>query len=564
MKYPVLLALILGCHVGVIAQVDRAPAYPLLTHDPYFSVWSFNDTIGNAPTRHWTGKEQPLMARAVVDGETWHLLGAPAPVYSTILPTAENAGNAGRKTHRKPAANWYLPDFKDQRWEQTQMPLSSEGGNWKEREVWTRQEFNWSGGDIHQLFLQLRHDDDADVYLNGVKIFSCAPCYNGGYEYIPITAALHAGRNVLAMHGVNTGGPGYLDAGIVDRLPAPAVQRAEQIGLKISATQTRYKFRCGPVHVDVNFLSPLLMKDLERLSSPVSYVTFSVVSTDGNKHDVELSLIASTDLTVNTPAQEVRAEQISIQQMLLLKAGTTSQSILRRKGDDVRIDWGYLYIGVPGGADVSQQIITPDGPARSTSVTGTSLALETTWKLHQVGNQNNHRVAVLAYDDIASVQYFGDNRPAYWKSSAATMEQRFPRWMAAYFGLRNASNDFDEELYTHARESGGEQYAKLCVMAYRQAIAAHKLTTSPEGELLFLSKENFSNGSINTVDVTYPSAPLFLIYNSKLMEGMLNGIFYYSESGKWTKPFAAHDLGTYPLANGQTYPEDMPVEESGN
>lgn len=76
-----------------------------------------------------------------------------------------------------------------------------------------------------------------------------------------------------------------------------------------------------------------------------------------------------------------------------------------------------------------------------------------------------------------------------------------------------------------------------------------------------------------TVDVTYPSIPLFLIYNPDLVEYMLNPIFKMISEGDWRFKYAPHDVGQYPLLNGQVYGESsgelqesnqMPVEECGN
>jgi hypothetical protein len=275
---------------------------------------------------------------------------------------------------------------------------------------------------------------------------------------------------------------------------------------------------------------------------------------------------------VNLPAQQVKAARYTREALSVLKAGTTEQPILQKKGDDLRIDWGHVYVATPAAAQATQFISQAGNTEvdfshkRKTadSVTGKQLMLGTAFPVTKVSSAANEQLVLIGYDDIYSIQYFKQNLPAWWKEQGLSIEQQLAKAAADYTAVMAKCNAFDKKLYEDAKASGGEQYAQVCVAAYRQSISAHKLLKDPQGNILFLSKENFSNGSINTVDVTYPSAPLFLLYNPDLLKGMLNGIFYYSESGRWTKPFAAHDLGTYPLANGQTYGEDMPVEESGN
>ena len=84
----------------------RAPAYPLVTIDPYTSAWAFTDNLYDGAIKHWTGKDFPLLGVLKVDGESYRFMGKETPSMEAIVATSEQEKWEGKYTTKKPAGNW--------------------------------------------------------------------------------------------------------------------------------------------------------------------------------------------------------------------------------------------------------------------------------------------------------------------------------------------------------------------------------------------------------------------------------------------------------------------------
>jgi hypothetical protein len=363
-----------------------------------------------------------------------------------------------------------------------------------------------------------------------------------------------------------------------------------QASVEVLPTRTIYQFEGEGVKVALTFMTAAVPDDLTIYSRPVTYLTWEARGTDGRAHEVQVYLEAGAEITVNSPDQEVRYLTPGISGLDVGSVGSVEQPVLRKRGDDLRIDWGHLYVaaetkgnakaglatGVPsancrewfttGGTRFPIDQLTPlVSPQASASVL--ALALD----LGKVRSAPVSRWLMLAYDDEYSIQYFKKNLRPYWRCNGDDAAALLKKAAADYPALVKRCAKFDADLMASLTRAGGEKYARLCALAYRQCYAANKVVADANGQPLMFPKENFSNGCIGTVDVIYPMAPQFLLFSPSLTKAMLVPIMDYAASPRWRWPFAPHDLGTYPLANGQVYgggerteENQMPVEETGN
>jgi hypothetical protein len=363
----------------------------------------------------------------------------------------------------------------------------------------------------------------------------------------------------------------------------PALNQTE---MHVSFTHTRFTFQGAGVQIELSFFTPAFLDDLDVLSRPVTYLTWTAHSVDTKPHDVSVFLNASASLATSYDGQPVTYARHQTETASVLSVGTRDQTILNRSGDNLHIDWGYFHIAVPNEAG-GKLSITP-GAESSFATTGslpTADDMEPTpsgWRtvpslavalpMGTVGQSNVERYVLLSYTEDYGIQFLHTNLRPYWQRDNMPVSNMLDTAERERAELEIKGEKFDHDLEADLIKSTGAEYEWICVLSYRQAIAAHKLVADRNGDPMLFAKENFSNGDISTVDVMYPSAPIFLFFNPKLLEAQVLPVLEYAAMpNHWHFPFAPHDLGQYPLANGQEYgggekteEDQMPVEESGN
>ena len=345
----------------------------------------------------------------------------------------------------------------------------------------------------------------------------------------------------------------------------PEGKALEQTDVTVNPTSTVYTFSHPACELRVTFLTPLLLDRPEVFSRPVSYIFYDITPREEG-HTFSVYFDAASYLC----GDGYYVKQMDcFQEEGHVWMGNHEQKPLNRSGDDARIDWGYLHLVHPNATlgvlnnRISNFTVRP-WKADADLIQPVSFY---TVPLLRATSEKLSDVFVLAYDDIKSIQYFHRDIDAYYKTVYGDFDTMLKAAVKEAYELRDECAKFDVDLI-FKMEKVTPEYAKLGALAYRQTVAAHKLCQI-DGKMMFFSKENFSNGCMATLDVTYPSIPLYLIYNPELVRGMMRPIFDYAKSEAWQYPFAPHDCGQYPLCNGQVYGNNelkyqMPVEECGN
>lgn len=341
--------------------------------------------------------------------------------------------------------------------------------------------------------------------------------------------------------------------------------KMHQKSVKVTPLSSEYVFENENVIVFLKFTTPLLIDEPDIMGRPISYIEYKIEKKCEKDLDIEFVFGIGSRCVVSEKGHKVEFKKTDYS----LSVGNTVQNPLYQSGDKICIDWGYLHL-----CEKNAFVGCWDAEDKMTVVSSDVIYDAFSQMPYlMVKKREMGGIITVAYDEIYPIEYFGDKLYESYSKDFDCFEDMVINAMSQSEEVLKKCKEFDDKILADSKHLG-QGYQDIISIAYRQAIAAHKMVYDREGNLLFLSKECASNGCIGTLDITYPSIPLFLKYNPGFILAMLRPIMKYAESPDWEYDFTPHDVGQYPLANGQVYGMEgdkekqlsmqMPIEECGN
>ncbi len=322
----------------------------------------------------------------------------------------------------------------------------------------------------------------------------------------------------------------------------------EQTDVQVSAFSTDYTFRGEGFGLRVRFVSPLLPTDLDVLSCPVCYTEYEVFPEGDLPADFSVAVALDEEFCYNGERAWVVGGVIPMRGYEAAYFTRGRNMVCSDTSDVAAPDWGDVYIAGEEswlGTDSALNLYVAEGRTEYLRKDCERMYIYSV-------SRKQSGYFMTAFDDKVSVFYFGEWLKAYYFRGGKTILDALDFSRERHDGILESCAAFDARLREDCAKVGKEYYLLACA-SLRQAVGAHKLVQDSKGGLLFLSKENNSNGCIGTADVSYPSMPLFLLYNPELVNAMLYGIYDFAKMPVWNYDFAPHDLGTYPWCAGQVY-----------
>lgn len=339
-------------------------------------------------------------------------------------------------------------------------------------------------------------------------------------------------------------------------VPGNGTQPASVVSAEYTSTHTLFTVTAGSASFTLDFLSPVSPANYVRQSLPFSYLT---VSASGTNVSASVQLYSDIDDTwtgqsASTTWNYTTSGATSLHQLSANGAATYSE-------DKDQALWGQaVYASRPSN---SSKLSTQSGPSNTVrsqfAINGTLTGQQPPWTAggvvalaHDLGTVSTKKCVTFAvgYVREEAVNYLGNARTAYYRATYSDTTSAITHFLDDFSDAQTESQSLDTSLAGKASASAGTNYSDIVTLSTRQAYGALDLTIPNDSlntnDTMAFVKEISSDGNVNTVDVIFPTYPIFFVMDPEYIRLLLEPVVQYLATGRWKQVRVTSILGSTP------------------